>query len=274
MEMLEAGESYQRCSGCDHVFAFASGSSVHKGQVMKSTQGEAIVLVVDRPFSARCIHVPYPSVSYAYDPRWREEHQLAPFFSSHISRTTPLWSSHVSRLQKLRKPIFLYFRGTIHDSSVTNTRHRLWKFFQSHGVLRDTSIVFTNQSLATKEDYLLQMKDSQFCLVPRGKTPGSQRFTEAVLMGCIPVVVSDDFRPPFADTTGESYMVRVAERELTSVIDKLRALPFARIQDMQLQLSKLWEMFAYPPIPNSYGALSQILLRIIALLDKNESKGS
>ncbi len=39
---------------------------------------------------------------------------------------------------------------------------------------------------------------SRFCLAPRGVTPWTIHLYVAFLAGCIPVVISDDFRMPFA----------------------------------------------------------------------------
>lgn len=40
-------------------------------------------------------------------------------------------------------------------------------------------------------NYKQLMKNSKFCLVPRGRQPATYRFLEAILYGCVPVYVSD-----------------------------------------------------------------------------------
>ena len=47
---------------------------------------------------------------------------------------------------------------------------------------------------ATNTTYA-SMRQSVFCLVPRGDTPSSRRLFDAISAGCIPVIISDDFAP-------------------------------------------------------------------------------
>merc|ERR1712216_875441 len=43
------------------------------------------------------------------------------------------------------------------------------------------------------------MGNSQFCLCPKGASSYTSRVFEALYAGCVPVILSDDVRLPFAD---------------------------------------------------------------------------
>ncbi|CAI5533445.1 unnamed protein product, partial [Closterium sp. Naga37s-1] len=43
------------------------------------------------------------------------------------------------------------------------------------------------------------MRQAKYCLVPRGDTSSSCRLFDAILSGCIPVIISDALDPPFED---------------------------------------------------------------------------
>jgi hypothetical protein len=41
------------------------------------------------------------------------------------------------------------------------------------------------------------MRKSLFCLSPAGDTPSSARLFDAIVSGCIPVIISDELELPF-----------------------------------------------------------------------------
>ena len=49
-----------------------------------------------------------------------------------------------------------------------------------------------------KQQSAMLMRRAKYCLVPRGDTPSSSRFYDAVACGCVPVVISDAFELAFA----------------------------------------------------------------------------
>ena len=61
-------------------------------------------------------------------------------------------------------------------------------------------------NFATNATYV-SMRQSVFCLVPRGDTPSSRRLFDAVSAGCIPVIISDDYAPASQNAEAEAKAV-------------------------------------------------------------------
>ena len=67
----------------------------------------------------------------------------------------------------------------------------------------------------TRKTYLKELSRSVFCLAPRGFAVWSQRLYEAILYGCIPVIIADEMRLPydqFLDWT--KFSVKVHEQSV------------------------------------------------------------
>ncbi|KAH7426560.1 hypothetical protein KP509_10G006200 [Ceratopteris richardii] len=97
------------------------------------------------------------------------------------------------------RSIFAYFRGTIYDVRndpkggyyARGIRAALWEAFREHPMFD----IATDHPTTYYED----MQRSLFCLCPRGWAPWSPRIVEAVILGCIPVIIADDIVLPFED---------------------------------------------------------------------------
>ena len=48
-------------------------------------------------------------------------------------------------------------------------------------------------------DYLERKGDAHFCLVPAGTSPWTNHLYESFYTGCIPVILSDEYKPAFYD---------------------------------------------------------------------------
>lgn len=94
------------------------------------------------------------------------------------------------------------------------------------------------------------MRQSTFCLVPRGDTPSSRRVFDAIEAGCIPVLISDDFRPPFSEELDwTNFSVRLtmghASAKPCELFEKLRSMPSEEVRQRQARLRQVAPMFSY-----------------------------
>lgn len=48
-------------------------------------------------------------------------------------------------------------------------------------------------------NYVQEVRQSVFCLCPRGFAPWSQRLYDSIMLGCIPIIIADDIVLPFED---------------------------------------------------------------------------
>ena len=110
--------------------------------------------------------------------------------------------------------------------------------------------------------YYEDMQRAVFCLCPLGWAPWSPRLVEAVVFGCIPVIIADDIVLPFADAIPwEQISVFVAERDVPRLDSILTSIPLQDILRKQRLLAgasvKQALLFHQPARPGD--AFDQIL---------------
>lgn len=93
----------------------------------------------------------------------------------------------LSWIQLLNNPILPFFFLVDLASGV---RASVWENFQNNPLFD----ISTDHTPTYYED----MQRSVFCLCPVGWAPWSPRLVEAVVLGCIPVIIADDIVLPFA----------------------------------------------------------------------------
>ena len=93
-------------------------------------------------------------------------------------------------------------------------------------------------------DYISDLQKSVFCGVLPGN--GWGHIEEPVIHGCIPVLVMPEIHVQMEGMLNLSkFAIRVERSELGGLADRLRAIPRARVAEMQAELAKVWERYTY-----------------------------
>lgn len=174
---------------------------------------------------------------------------------------------------KLPKSTLAFFQGLVEDRNKQyshGVRQKLYQLYGHNGVtnLTNTSDTILVQAPARHhkmgdgrhtDGYLDHMANSTFCICPRGWAGWSPRISEAVLLGCIPVLIADNVRWPFENLIDyHEFSMMVSESQLDGLQAMLHFLQPNEIQSMQKKLSQVRGHFSYDlKVPNN--AIATIL---------------
>lgn len=100
-----------------------------------------------------------------------------------------------------------------------------------------------------RREFLHKMKNSVFCLAVRGDNPGCPKLYEAILTGCIPVIVMDQSLPFESMVDYESFSLRFKVEEVLrnprQVLQRLRSVTDSRVREYQRELMKVAPLFEF-----------------------------
>lgn len=121
---------------------------------------------------------------------------------------------------------------------VTTCKHgKSWK------ELKDERCDEDNQEF-DRWDYDELLTNATFCLVPRGRRLGSFRFIETLRAGCVPVMLSNGWRLPFAEVIDwPEAVLQADERLLLQVPEILHSVSPAKVFAMRQQTQILWDRY-------------------------------
>ena len=87
------------------------------------------------------------------------------------------------------------------------------------------------------------MSETKYCIVPNGDSPTSKRFFDAILYGCIPVIISDGYEYPFDKTivNWEECVVKIPQNKIKHIPDIIGNISNERYEHMFQYLQKARE---------------------------------
>ncbi|XP_061352411.1 probable glycosyltransferase At5g03795 [Gastrolobium bilobum] len=98
--------------------------------------------------------------------------------------------------------------------------------------------------------YYDMLRKSRFCLCPSGYEVASPRVVEAIYTGCVPVLISDHYVPPFSDVLNwKAFSVEVSVKDipnLKKILLSISPTQYIRMQRRVVQIRRHFEVH-FPP---------------------------
>ncbi|KAI3849535.1 hypothetical protein MKW92_039354 [Papaver armeniacum] len=109
-------------------------------------------------------------------------------------------------------------------------------------------------------NYIQHMKTSKFCISAKGYEGNSPRVVEAIFFECVPVIISDNFVPPFFEVLNwEAFAVFVAERDIPNLKEILSSIPDEKYVEMHKRVKKVQKHFLWHSKPVKYDVFHMTL---------------
>ncbi|XP_047342009.1 probable glycosyltransferase At5g03795 [Impatiens glandulifera] len=153
-----------------------------------------------------------------------------------------------------QRPILAFFAGRVHGY----LRTLLLQHWENKDP--DMKIYGRMRRKEGQMNYVEHMKSSKYCICPKGYEVNSPRVVEAIFYECVPVIISDNFVPPFFEILNwESIAVFVAEKEVANLKRILVSIPEKRYLEMHEMVKKVQKHFLWHSIPEKYDIFHMIL---------------
>ena len=109
--------------------------------------------------------------------------------------------------------------------------------------------------------YVKDMMLSTFCLCPEGWHAWNPRPYQAVQLGCIPVLLSDEIELAFEEVLDYSkFMLRIRPSDVAKLKSILQSVAPEEVGRMQRELERVWRLFSY----GSQGLAPHMVLKMLA----------
>ncbi|KAL6556622.1 hypothetical protein OROGR_005910 [Orobanche gracilis] len=154
-----------------------------------------------------------------------------------------------------QRSILVFFAGKMHGY----LRPILLKYWEN----KDPNMkIFSkiHETKGQKSIYIQYMKDSRYCIHAKGYGPHTPRVMEAIFYECVPVIISDNYVPPFFETLNwESFAVFVMEKDIPNLKSILLSISERRYLEMHERVRQVQKHFLWHVEPVKYDVFHMVL---------------
>ncbi|KAI3814524.1 hypothetical protein L1987_14164 [Smallanthus sonchifolius] len=154
-----------------------------------------------------------------------------------------------------KRPIFAFFAGGMHGD--------LRPILLQHWQDKEPDIKIFGQMARdnkSKAKYRMYMKSSKYCICARGYEVYSPRVVESIHYECVPVIISDNYVPPFFEVLNwEAFSVFVLEKDVVNLGRILRSIPDTKYLEMQKRVKMVQQHFMWHKKPVKFDVFHMIL---------------
>lgn len=153
-----------------------------------------------------------------------------------------------------KRSVFAFFAGKMHGSLRANLLR--------HWENKDPDMKIFGKLPKVKDDknYVEYMKSSKFCICAKGSEVNSPRVVEAIFYECVPVIISDNFVPPFFEFLDwESFAVFIQEKDVPNLKTILLSITSKRYLQLHQRVKHVQQHFLWHVKPVRYDIFHMIL---------------
>ncbi|KAK7392530.1 hypothetical protein VNO78_20973 [Psophocarpus tetragonolobus] len=150
-----------------------------------------------------------------------------------------------------KRPVLAFFAGGIHGP--------IRPIILEHWENKDEDMQ-VHKYLPKGVSYYGMLRKSKFCLCPSGYEVASPRLVEAIYTGCVPVLISDHYVPPFSDVLNwKMFSVEVSVKDIPNLKNILMSISPRHYIRMQKRVEQIRRHFEVHSPPKRFDVFHTIL---------------